>query len=179
LESSIAQLVQRAQQGDSEAYCRLIRHFEKPALSLAFGVLSDASAAGDVVQEAFLQAWRKLGDLRDPDRFAGWVMQMVRNRAIDRTRIKAALSLDPAIDVTATETGPPGTLEARELRSRIDLALEQLDDVTRQAVAMRYFENRSSREIAEQLDLSPAAIDMRLSRARQQLREMLSDLGSV
>lgn len=177
MDPAIAQLVDRARRGDSESFCRLIRQFEKSALSLAFGVLSDASAAGDVTQEAFLQAWNKIGQLRDPERFGPWLLQLVRNRAIDRVRARSVMQLEPGINLASSDAGPGTTLEADELRGRIDLALSHLDEITRRAVAMRYFENLSSKQIAAELDLSPAAIDMRLSRARQQLREMLSDLA--
>lgn len=177
LQSAIVQDVLYARGGDSQAFCRLIRQFEKPALATAFSVIGDASAAGDVVQDAFLNAWKHLSELREPNRFGPWLMQMVRNRAIDRTRVRVVAAFDPDIDAPAASESPGDAMEAAEMQSKIDRALRQLDETTRHVVAMRYFENLSSKEIAGRLDLSPAAIDMRLSRARQQLRELLSDFS--
>lgn len=177
LGESVEQLVTLAKNGNCDAFCSLIRQTEPAALSVAYGVLGDSSLAGDVVQDAFLQAWNKLGSLRETSRFLPWLLQMVRNRAIDRARLKSVSQLDPAIDAISHAPLPQDALEARELENRIEAGLSRLDEATRLAVVMRYFENLTSKEIAERLALSPAAIDMRLSRAREQLRDILSDLA--
>lgn len=64
-------------------------------------------------------------------------------------------------------------LERRERHALVGRALESLDEVTRPAVILRYYDGMSSKEIGEALGLSPAAVDMRLSRARQQLKKIL------
>jgi RNA polymerase sigma-70 factor (ECF subfamily) len=177
LEASIRQLVQNARDGDAEAFCMLIRWFERAAISTAYGVLGDFSAAGDVTQDVFLDAWQRLPELRDADRFAAWLMQMVRNRSIDAKRRRPPASVEPEIAPASLDVVPSGAMETAETRRRIDTALAVLDELSRQAVAMRYFEKLSSKEIAERLGLSVSAVDMRLSRARHQLRELLADLA--
>jgi len=176
LDASTEQLVIQAIAGDADAFCGLVRLHERQALSAAYAVLGDSSSAGDVVQDCFLQAWSKLAGLRDAARFVPWLMQMVRNRAIDRARVKPCAQLNDAIQPQC-DALPGDAIEAIELQHRINIALMKLDEITRHAVAMRYFENLPSKEIAERLALSPAAVDMRLSRAREQLREILSDLA--
>ena len=66
-------------------------------------------------------------------------------------------------------------VEDSALSDRIAAALQQLDDLSRSAIVLRYYENLSSREIGQLIGLSPAAVDMRLMRARQQLKELLGD----
>jgi RNA polymerase sigma factor (sigma-70 family) len=76
--------------------------------------------------------------------------------------------------------GEPGDeLHRRETGERVWAALDALDETTRSAVVLRYYEDLSSREIAELLGLSAAAVDMRLMRGRQALKEQLSHLTSV
>jgi len=175
----------RAQAGDAAAFGQLIELHERSALALAYATVGDASTAGDVVQDAFLRAWQKLAELKDPQRFGAWLGRIVRNMATDAVRRgpRPVESLDPdrhaaAVSAAAAPGGGDGTphqpWQQRELRQSIDAALATLDDLTRCAVALRYFEDLSSKQIGELLDLSPAAVDMRLSRARVQLREKLT-----
>jgi RNA polymerase sigma-70 factor (ECF subfamily) len=79
-----------------------------------------------------------------------------------------------AAEAAASASDPLGTLDRRETAQRIDRALLDLDEQSRQAIVLRYYENLSSRQIGELLELSPAAVDMRLSRARAVLRERLT-----
>lgn len=172
---TLEQLVQRAQARDADAFAELIDRFERSALATAYGVLADASTAGDVVQEAFIAAWQRIGDVKHPAQFGGWLMRLVRNRAIDvhrRTRSRATLPID--VDPADDRSDPLDGVVSDETRDAIDVALGKLDETTRSAVVMRYYDNLSSREIGQRLDLSPAAVDMRLSRARTQLREWLT-----
>ena len=86
MDEQLAQLVRRAQRGDGGAFASLIRRCERPALAIAYAHLRDADRAGEVVQEAFIRSWRKLGDLEDPARFVPWLCGIVRNLAIDCRR---------------------------------------------------------------------------------------------
>ena len=169
---NVAELVKQAQAGRSDAFGRLVVRFERTALALAYAIVGDAQSAGDVAQEAFLRAWRKLRSLRQPERFATWLATIVRNVAVEhQRRIRPVEPMPervmPAADVATAET---------EMRQRLHATIAELDHVTRSAVILRYYEGLSSAEIGEMLDLSPAAVDMRLSRARQELRTKLGDL---
>ena len=159
---------------DADAFAELIRRFEGIALSIAYSTTGNSADAGDVTQDAFLRAWQRLDSLEDPSRFGHWLGRMVRNLSIDLRRKRRPGSLEHTWDISAGQD-PSVPMEQREARGRIDRALETLDDITRQCVTMRYYENLSSKEIGSILDLSPAAIDMRLSRARTTLRETLAE----
>jgi RNA polymerase sigma-70 factor (ECF subfamily) len=171
------ELARRAQAGDREAFAELIRRFERPALAIAFAVLADGEAAGDAVQDGFVRAWRKLAELRQPERFGAWLCGIVRNVARDeqrrcrrelRVREQAAL-----LTVRVGDSDPVDECSRREYDERLASALAQLDELSRTAVTLRYYEGLSSKTIGELLDLTPAAVDMRLLRARQFLRERL------
>jgi RNA polymerase sigma-70 factor (ECF subfamily) len=156
---------------DAEAFAELIRRFEGVALSIAYASLRNAADAGDVVQDSFLRAWQRLDSLDDPSRFGHWLGRMVKNLAIDFHRRKRPGLLEG--DVASGKAGVSAAMEADERRAQIDQALSALDELSRKCVLLRYFENLSSKEIGDVLNLSAAAVDMRLSRARNQLRDSL------
>ena len=180
--AQLDELVRRARAGDAAAFAGLIRAFERVALAVAFGVTGDAAAAGDVTQEAFLRAWRRLGDLKEPAKFGPWLSGIVRNLALDAGRARANR---PAINGGVPEgapcpgAGPLDELGRREESSRVAAALTCLDEVSRSAVVLRYYDDLSSKQIGELLGLAPAAVDMRLMRARRQLREHLAEPASA
>jgi RNA polymerase sigma factor (sigma-70 family) len=173
-------LVSRAVRKDQDAFAALIERFERAALALAFSILHNraAASAGDVVQDAFIKAWTELHRLEDPKRFAGWLMQIVRNTALDaRRRIqRRGTTVSEFPDLASADAGPAYGMEERETAGEIQSALAELDETTRAAVMLRYYDGLNSREIAELLDLTPPAIDMRLSRARKELQGKLSHL---
>jgi RNA polymerase sigma-70 factor (ECF subfamily) len=179
LDASPQQLVIQARRGDAaaaRAFAQLIARYEKIALSLAYSTLGDASLAGDVTQDAFLRAWQRLDELQEPERFGAWLGRIVRNLALDARRAQPRAEARGLIDEfdPPHECDPSREVEDRETAQRIDKALATLDDQTRSAVVLRYYQNLSSRQIGEILEMSPAAIDMRLSRARAELKERLA-----
>jgi RNA polymerase sigma factor (sigma-70 family) len=173
--AAIESCVARARSGDARAFTELIGQCERIVLATAFAVLNDAHLAGDVAQETFLRAWRRLNELQRPAAFEAWVCGIARNLAADYARKRAAVRAMhetlPVKDVGGLEIA----FHAGERRQRIAAALAQLDELTRGVVVLRYYENLPSKRIGELLSLSAAAVDMRLSRGRQQLRQSLSD----
>jgi len=192
LELSWEEVVRRAQRKDAAAFAQLIGRHERAALSVAFGVLGDASASGDVVQEGFVRAWERLADLKEAGRFGPWLCGIVRNMAIDSLRRAKneprAASVTPAVQDARSPGNSHGNgpgahgycpdpsedLTRRERDEAVAAALDALDDVSRSAVVLRYYDGMSSKQIGDLLGLAPAAVDMRLTRARRQLRERLS-----
>ena len=186
MEPTWEELVRRAQRKDAAAFARLIDRHERAALSVAYGVLGDASAAGDAVQEGFVRAWERLADLKEPGRFGSWLCGIVRNLAIDQLRRSRHEprpgSETPAVKELMYDGRHPGQgycpdpsdeLTRRERHDAIAAALQTLDEVSRSAVVLRYYDGLSSKQIGELLDLAPAAVDMRLTRARRLLRDKL------
>lgn len=180
METTGRELVERAMRKDAQAFAALIRQHERVALSVAFGVIGDATAAGDVVQDAFIRAWDRLTDLREPERFGTWLCGIVRNLSVDHLRRrKPAETLGSHKSPIAEKWthDPLSELDQREQRQGIHAAVMSLDEISRPVVVLRYYEGLPSREIAELLELTPAAVDMRLSRARKQLRLLLDEIN--
>jgi RNA polymerase sigma factor (sigma-70 family) len=177
LEQSPQELVLQARCGDTTAFAALIALYERTALAVAYATLGDASGAGDVAQEAFLRAWQRLGELKEPARFGAWLTRIVRNLAADQIRrrpFQQLESTDVLESIEPCRADPTADLDKAETRGRIDEALATLDETTRSAVVLRYYDGLPSKRIGELLNLSPAAVDMRLSRARAELRDKLA-----
>jgi RNA polymerase sigma factor (sigma-70 family) len=183
------QWVLRSRRGDAAAFAELVDAYERVALAIAFSVTGDAGGAGDVVQDAFLRAWQRVGDLKEPEKFGAWLCGIVRNLAIDAARARAVRSAahghgggsfgphEPCADSAAARGGDPlDELDRRDRRQRVEAALARLDEVSRSTLVLRYYENLSSKQIGELLGLAPTAVDMRLMRARRQLRRHLAEL---
>lgn len=184
---AVETLVERSRAGDPDAFAELIGRYERSALAVAYGLLGDAHRAGDAVQEAFLKAWQELPRLAEAKRFGGWLMQIVRHAAVDIRRRKAGaigrgvggtggLGNGGVPDVPSHGPTPAASVEEQERAKRVQEALESLDELTRTMVTMRYYEGLSSQEIGALLDATPASVDMRLSRARGRLKEMLAEV---
>ena len=179
MEATSKELVEKARRKDADAFAALIRQYERMALSVAYGVLGEATAAGDVVQDAFIRAWQRLSDVREPERFGTWVCGIVRNLAIDALRRRKPTDVLAANNVVLEPerwtVNPMDEVDRKEKNRKVAEAIATLDEASRLVVTMRYYEDLSSREIAERLEMTPAAVDMRLSRARKLLRAMLEE----
>jgi RNA polymerase sigma-70 factor (ECF subfamily) len=175
LDNAPRELVERAQRKDQAAFADLVRRYERMALAMAYSIVGNSSMAGDVAQEAFLRVWQRLGELDDPDRFLGWFGTVIRNLATDQARRKPR-ELPPGYD-NRQVIDPVVLADQMENRRMIHAALLQLDELTRSAMMLRYYEDLTSKQISELLGLSPAAVDMRLSRGRTELKQSLMKLN--
>lgn len=174
MERPLEELVKSAAAGDSDAFALLISRTQRAALAMALAVCGDADLAGEVVQEAFIRAWRRLDSLQDAGRFEPWMAQIIRNLAMDHFRHeKKTATLDETFAGVDPGQPPDHPLHQEDQRKLIDAAIARLDETSRSIVLLRYYGDLDSKEIGRLLDMSPAAVDMRLSRARNQLRENL------
>lgn len=175
MDNAARELVERAQRKDQAAFADLVRRYERMALAMAYSIVGNSATAGDVAQDAFLRAWQRLGDLDDPERFLGWFGTIIRNLATDHARRKPR-DLPPAHN-NRQVIDPKVVVDQMENRRMIHTALLQLDEITRTAMMLRYYEDLSSKQISELLGISPAAVDMRLSRGRTELKQSLMNLN--
>ena len=181
MDEPIGELVQRAQAGDAAAYAALIRRYERAAIAVVYAVTAHGESVGDVVQEALMKAWKSIGDLREPDRFGPWFVAILRRTALRERRRLRRSRMEPLPEMELEHgqaADPVQGADEQETRSRIHAALDGLDETSRTAVVLRYYEGLPSKEIGQLLGLSPAAIDMRLARARARLSQMLAPLAA-
>lgn len=175
---SDGELVRRVLAGDSDAFEPLVRRHQEELYRYARNLRIDHDVASDMVQDAFVTAYTRIEQCADPDRFRYWLFRILRNRCLDWLRDVRRRSV--ALDDVTLEAGgrsPHESASGAELRHSIEHALDTLTIDLREAFLMKHHEGRSYQEMAELADASVSAMKMRVHRAREALREALSDAG--
>ncbi len=177
--SSDAYLVRKARAGDSQAFGILVGRYMRAAYAVSLSVTGRHVDAEDAAQEAFMVALARLDDCRTPDRFAGWLMTIVRNRARNLVRREVLRDTD-VVPETAAARGrtPEREAEHTELRERLAAALGRLPEVQREIVLLHDLEGWRHREIAERLGIPSGTVRSHLHFARKSLRQD-ADLAQV
>ncbi len=170
--------VMAAQGGDAEAFAALVDRYQGLVLSLLAGRVRGRQDVEDLAQEVFLKAFRKLPDLREPERFAGWLSRIAVNATRDFHRRSKVRPKGVALDAVELEPEAGGPREdhaaiVAEEHGLVLEALHALDERSRLAVLLRYRDGLAVKEIAERMGDSPAAIGMRLTRALRALRKRM------
>ena len=169
-----ALLVERARRGDAGAFEALVRRHYRAAFAVALALLGNAMDAEDVSQDAFIRALERLDEIRRPERFAAWLLQIVRNRARNYhnyRRVRSAASLEEAQAQSDEDTADAA--ERSELRRELESALSELGKTQREVVLLHDMESWKHREIAEALEISEGMSRQHLMVARRALRERL------
>jgi RNA polymerase sigma-70 factor (ECF subfamily) len=166
-----ASLFRRAQAGDSEAFGALVGRYMRAAYAVSLSVTGRHDDAEDAAQEGFMVALERLDDCRTPDRFAGWLLTIVRNRARNLVRREVLRDTD-AVPETAAARGrtPERATEHAELQERLGRALQRLSEAQREIVLLHDLEGWRHREIAEYLGIPSGTVRSHLHFARQALR---------
>ena len=181
-----AAIVRKTLAGDRKAFDELVLRYQRSALAVSFRLLGKSEDAQEVVQEAFLKAYKSLASLEKPEAFAGWLMRIVSNLSLNARRgrkTRQTAPLDEVLDsgVRDPQAGgdsvdPSRVLEGRELGERMKAALDQLPEKQRLAVLMFTIEQLPQKQVAEALGCSVEAVKWHVFQARKRLREMLKDV---
>ncbi len=177
--ASDAHLVRKAQTGDSQAFGVLVGRYMRAAYAVSLSVTGRHDDAEDAAQEAFMVALARLDDCRTPDRFSGWLLTIVRNRARNLVRREVLRDTDD-LPETAASRGrtPEKAAEHAELQERLEAALRRLPEVQREIVLLHDLEGWRHREIAEHLGIPSGTVRSHLHFARKSLR-LDADLAQV
>jgi RNA polymerase sigma-70 factor (ECF subfamily) len=167
-------LVHRARAGNAEAFDELMRRHMRTADAVALSVVMEPTDAEDVVQDSFISALERL-DSCQPDRFAAWLMRIVRNRAIShqrRRRVRRSEPLEWAGSVRSNED-PRTDLDRARLRQRLIEAMEPLPARQREVLLLHDLEGWRHREIGDALGMKEGTVRYTLFQARRAVRERL------
>ena len=172
--------------GDREAFAAMVDEYSPKLYKLALRMLGDPLEAEDVLQEAFLKAFRGIINFRGSSKLSTWLYRITANEALMRLRKKEIDAL-PVDEPYLLEDGaevprelkdwcclPEDELMTTEAQDKLDDAINTLSPALRAAFVLRDLQGLSTREAAEVLQISEAAIKTRLLRARLELREILS-----
>jgi len=180
-ETDMAALVDRAADGEREAFDELVRLTHRDAFGLALRLTGNEEDARDVVQDAYLRAYRSIGRFRGDARFSTWLYRIVANTSSTHLTKRSRHRHDELVDDTQIvdqrpDVDPVVAAETGELRDELDTAIRDLPPRLRAVVVLRDVYDLSHDAIADELGISVSAAKVRLHRARRRLREQVFPL---
>ena len=178
-------LATEAKQGDKGAFTELVNRYAQRVFRVARHITKNDQDAEDVLQDAFLKAYSRLGQFEGNAKFYTWIVRVAVNEALMRMRRgknRVTVSLDQELETSdgaiqrelpAETESPEESLSRTELRESLTQAIDSLSEIYRPVFVLRDVEGLSTEETAEMLNLSLPAVKSRLLRARLQLRQKL------
>jgi RNA polymerase sigma-70 factor (ECF subfamily) len=181
------ELVLRVQQGDKSAYDLLVIKYQHRIIQLVNRYIKDSSDAQDVAQEAFIKAYRALGNFRGESAFYTWLYRIAINTAKNYLMSRSRRSADAQVDVQDAEQiekapqlqgmeTPERQLLNEEIVETIKTAIAKLPEEMRIAIMLREFEGMSYEEIAQAMDCPVGTVRSRIFRAREAIDSKLTPL---
>ena len=175
--STDAQIVARVLRGDADAYAVLVERYRDRYARYALHMLGNREDAEEALQDAFTRAYRSLPRCEDPERFGAWLFRILVNRcrtmgARRGRRSRTFVSDDLALHEAAEEH----PAERSAWREEIERALSRLRPEQREAFLLKYVEDMGYDEMSELTGVGVSALKMRVMRACDRLRELLSDV---
>ena len=185
------ELIREAQRGQRTAFDTLVRRYDQSVLRLALHLLGNEQDAQDVHQEAFIKAYRHLGNFRFECSFYTWLYRIVTNLCLDQMRRRKSRREDPSITMDAggqeidllanvrddrSMADPAKELERRVLAEGIAAALDKLTPRERTVFELKHYQGLKLRTIGEMLNTTEETAKNTLFRATRKLRANLAEL---
>jgi RNA polymerase sigma-70 factor (ECF subfamily) len=187
LETEEADLLERARQGDKEAFYNLVCPCERAVYTAAVSILNNSADAEEVAQEAVLKAFANLASFRGEAKFSTWLIQITINESRLKLRKDRRHLYESVDEPRADDEGeyspkdfadwrevPSEALQRRELREALKRAIAQLPSMYREVLILRDVQQRSIQETSQILGLTEGSVKTRLLRARLQMRDALA-----
>jgi len=187
LEATEADLLERARQGDKEAFYNLVCPCERAVYIAAVTILNNSADAEEVAQEAVLKAFANLASFRGEAKFSTWLIQITINESRLKLRKDRRHLYESVDEQRADDEGeyspkdfadwrevPSEALQRRELREALKQAIADLPSIYREVLILRDVQQRSIQETAQILGLTEGSVKTRLLRARLQMRDALA-----
>ncbi len=167
-------LVRRAQAGERAAFAEVFEISARSVSRYVGAILGDSTRTEDVVAQTYLDVWKQLPRLREPERFSAWILRVAHNRAIDELRRPVAQPIDEAPELTSPADAEPEEALLRQADvDQVREVLLQLPADHREVVALRYLQGLSHAEVARQMGRSEEASRALLHRALRRMRRLM------
>jgi RNA polymerase sigma-70 factor (ECF subfamily) len=182
-------LIARSQRGDPAAFNELVTRYRQRAFAMIYQMIRHEEDAWDLAQDAFLKAWKSIHHFRGQSQFFTWLYRILMNVTIDWVRRKQVQgeaefddsvglqNIEPASVTTPRgERAPADRLSDKEIRARIDAAIQRLTPDHREVIILREIEGLDYQEIADRVGIPLGSVMSRLFYARKKLQTMLRDV---
>jgi RNA polymerase sigma factor (sigma-70 family) len=177
-------LMARVQAGDEAAFGALMARWERPVKAVVGRLVLNASVAEELAQEALVRVWQQRARYRPEAEFRPWIFAIAINLARNRLRWwrrRPLVALEAWTEGIAEPGGQDGrrAVERAELASAVQAAVAALPLELREAIVLSVYEQVSHAEIALAVGATPKAVETRIYRAKEKLRQMLSRKGDA
>jgi RNA polymerase sigma-70 factor (ECF subfamily) len=171
---SDGELVKAVRNGRREAYDELVRRHAAKIGAVCRSRLGPRGPVEDMVQESFLRGFRGLSGLDDPEKFGSWLYGIAIRACLDwlKAKERTQVSFDALGDPDGFRKSGP--VDEPERSSRLHDQIDALPESYREVVLLFYYRKQSYQEMSRILNLTPAAINARLTKARAMLRERMA-----
>lgn len=169
------ELIRKCRENDRHAQFELYKIHYRQMYNTSLRILNDTAEAEDIMQESFLDAFRKIGDYTGEGNFGGWLRKIVVNNSLDalKKRKPGVLVHDEHLEVNTAPDQEDDNVEYRV--EEIKKAMNELAEDHRAIISLFLFEGYDHEEISQILNISYGASRTRFSRAKQKLLDVLAD----
>ena len=172
-DSDESELVEASRSGDPVAFRAVVDRYKNGVLGVAVSLVRDLDDAEDVAQQTFVEAYQRLGELRDGARLGGWLRSIAHNRAVDLLRGRQReLAAIEAMAAPAMPQTPQDELADREENHRVWKAVHRLRKPQRETLILHYLSGFTLAEVAAILGVPVGTVKSRLSKARERLKRV-------
>lgn len=180
-------LVARVQQGDRGAYDHLVQRYKERLYATVYHMTGNHDDANDLVQEAFIKAYKSIGTFKRESSFYTWIYRIAVNRTINHLKrgknrqhfslddVDTHIQSDPDFIELMSHVTPRREVGLNELQEQLNNALQKLSEAHRAVVVLHDVQGMTHADIAKAMKCSEGTVRSRLFYARQQLQGLLSD----
>lgn len=179
------ELVNKARDGDIEAFEFLIHEYQKKVFNIAYRMIGNYDDASELAQEVFIKAYKSIRNFKGDSSFSTWIYKVTTNVCLDEIRKrknKKVISLDEEIEYKDGEVkrqikderpSPEKILENKQVRKAVEDSINELADDFKTVIVLRDVQGFSYEEISKMIDCPQGTVKSRINRARQSLKQIL------
>jgi len=174
-------LIHGMAEGDIRALNELYARYGSMLLAFLSARVGNRQIAEEVLQDVMLAVWEKAHTFEARSKVKTWLLVIARNRAINATRRKQlpVINIEEVFSLKSEDTGPMEALERHEKQDRVRAAIHRLPEGQREVLVLVFYHQLTGAEVAEVLDISEGTVKSRLHRAKETLKGLLAQEGSV
>lgn len=176
------ELLKASLRGETAAFEVIVQKYQPLICAITYSATGSVEKSQELAQQAFVKGWKNLNQLKDLSRFRTWLCSITRNLVHDSYRRKKndvtskAIPMDSIQDHPSEDKGPIEAAINKERESIVNEALSKIPEIFREPLVLYYREDRSYRQVAEQLGFSEHTARERISQARNLLKERVASL---
>ncbi|MBU5591798.1 sigma-70 family RNA polymerase sigma factor [Clostridium sp. MSJ-4] len=171
-------LIKEILNGNVDSFNIIVNKYQSLILKFIYNMIKDKEAAEDITQEVFITVYNKLYMYNSKYKFSNWILQIARNKCIDYIRKYKRVyeaNIEEVIGLASKEPSPEQKLEFKELKTNVERFINDLGDIDKQILILRYAEELTFLDIAEIMNMSESAVKRRYYKSRDKFKAFFID----